>query len=305
MIAQPEATDLSPPQPPGRGRSIVLALVAHGALIAALTLGVQWNRTADPTPVVAELWARIPREAAPREQAPAPVPAPPAAPAPALAPPTPPAAEADIAREREKRREALIKERERERQREEALARQRKAEAEKVAARKAQAERAEQEKANRERETKAREEQRRKAEDAARRKAADEQAETARIEAQRQENLRRMAGLAGATGAEGARGAAESSAGPSAGYAARVEARVRPNIVFADADRIQGNPAAEVEVRCAPDGTILGAPRLVKSSGLRAWDDAVLRAIEKTEVMPRDVDGRVPSPMLIVLRPKR
>ncbi len=75
--------------------------------------------------------------------------------------------------------------------------------------------------------------------------------------------------------------------------------------VFADADHIQGNPSAEVEVRTAPDGTILGSPRLVKSSGVKAWDEAVLRAIEKTEVMPRDVDGRVPAPLLIELRPKR
>ena len=34
-----------------------------------------------------------------------------------------------------------------------------------------------------------------------------------------------------------------------------------------------------------------------------AWDDAVLRAIDKTEVLPRDVDGRVPSSMTIDFRP--
>jgi colicin import membrane protein len=56
-------------------------------------------------------------------------------------------------------------------------------------------------------------------------------------------------------------------------------------------------------VRAAPDGTILSR-RLVKSSGLKEWDDAVLRAIDRTEVLPRDVDGRVPSPIVIDFRPR-
>ena len=66
---------------------------------------------------------------------------------------------------------------------------------------------------------------------------------------------------------------------------------------------IAGNPAAEVEVRTSPDGTIVGQ-RLIKSSGNKAWDSAVLRAIEKTETLPRDVDGRVPSQIVISFRPK-
>ena len=63
------------------------------------------------------------------------------------------------------------------------------------------------------------------------------------------------------------------------------------------------NPAAEVEVRAAPDGTII-ARKLLKSSGVKSWDDAVLKAIDKTEVLPRDVDGRVPAVMVITFRPK-
>jgi len=58
-----------------------------------------------------------------------------------------------------------------------------------------------------------------------------------------------------------------------------------------------------VEVRLAPDGTIVGK-RLVKSSGVKSWDEAVLRALDKTEVLPRDVDGRVPSPVTIEFRPR-
>jgi colicin import membrane protein len=80
-----------------------------------------------------------------------------------------------------------------------------------------------------------------------------------------------------------------------------VQARVHPNIVFMH--DVSGNPKAEVEVRTSPDGTIVGK-KLVRSSGVKAWDEAVLRALEKTEVLPRDVDGRVPSPVVIEFRPK-
>ena len=104
-----------------------------------------------------------------------------------------------------------------------------------------------------------------------------------------------------ATGAEDAKGTAMRSAGPSDSYAGRIQARVRPHIVFTD--DVSGNPKAEVEVRMAPDGTIVSR-RLVKSSGVRSWDEAVLRALDKTEVLPRDVDGRIHTPLIIEFRPK-
>ena len=56
-------------------------------------------------------------------------------------------------------------------------------------------------------------------------------------------------------------------------------------------------------VSIAADGTITGR-RLVKSSGSKEWDDAVLRAIDRTGELPRDIDGRVPSPILIEFRPR-
>ena len=96
-------------------------------------------------------------------------------------------------------------------------------------------------------------------------------------------------------------GSAERDSGPSAGYASRLAARVRPNIVYPD--QITGNAAAEVEVRTSPDGTIISR-RLTKSSGVKAWDDAVLRALDKTEVLPKDIDGRVPSIIPFSFRPR-
>jgi colicin import membrane protein len=117
---------------------------------------------------------------------------------------------------------------------------------------------------------------------------------------QREENLKRMMGQAG-TGSPTATGTAPREAGPSASYAGRIIARVKPNIFLTD--EVPGNPAADVEVRCAPDGTIVGR-RLVKSSGNREWDEAVLRAIDRTAVLPSDTDGRVPSSLSITFRPR-
>lgn len=117
----------------------------------------------------------------------------------------------------------------------------------------------------------------------------------------RQENLQRMAGLAGSTGATSSTGSALRSAGPSSSYAGRIRARIKPNIVFAE--NLVGNPVAEVEVRTAPDGTIVGS-KLLKSSGSSSWDEAVLRAIEKTEKLPRDTDGTMYPELVITFRPK-
>ncbi|VWX62889.1 Cell division and transport-associated protein TolA (fragment) [Burkholderiales bacterium 8X] len=117
--------------------------------------------------------------------------------------------------------------------------------------------------------------------------------------------LKRMQGMAGASGAENATGTALKSSGPSGSYGGKVAAAVRPNVTFPDADLVSGNPGAEFDIRLAPDGTIVGAPVLVKSSGLPNWDDAALRALQKTEKLPRDVDGTVPSRLTITLRPKR
>ena len=127
-----------------------------------------------------------------------------------------------------------------------------------------------------------------------------EQAEADRVARQREENLKRLLGQAGATGGPNATGSAQRDAGPSASYAGRIVARVKPNIVLTDT--VPSTLRAEVEVRAAADGTIVGR-RLLKSSGNSTWDDAVLRAIDRTEILPRDTDGRVPSPMVLVFTP--
>ncbi len=127
-------------------------------------------------------------------------------------------------------------------------------------------------------------------------KALEEKKLAEQKEAERQKNIERMAGLAGASGTPSSQGSAMQSSGPSSGYAGLIKGRVRPNLVFPG--NVSGNPLVSVEVRLAPDGTVLGRPRVLKSSGNKEWDEAVVRAFEKTEVLPRD-SGKIWSPLVI------
>ena len=273
--------EFAPPATPGIVRAMGLAIIAHMLLVAALTWGVRWKRDAVIVTAEAELWSAVPQTAAAKlvEAPPPPEPVVKAAPPPVIAPKLP---DADIALERDKQR--LIKEKREAKDKE----------AEKLKAAK-DAQQAKEDKAEKALDDK------KKAQEklAAAKQAAD--ADAKKSEMQRQENIKRMAGLAGATGSATATGAAQQSSGPSPGYAGRIRARIKPNIVFT-AD-IAGNPTATVEVRVSPDGTITSR-KLIKSSGNAAWDEAVLKAVDKTEVLPRDIDGQVPASMEISFRPK-
>jgi colicin import membrane protein len=328
MPAATDRIEFAPPPEPAAARGFIFAIVAHLLLLLALTWGINWKRESENVVAEAELWSSVPQQAAPRVVTAPPLPAPAPVPAPAPAPPPPPppasrvvepppapapAKQPDIALEREKKKQELA-----ERRREE-LERQKKIEARKLAEERERDKKLEarrkQEELEREKKLEAlkkqeelkrqqlaqkaaEEKEKKKKEELAKAKARQEEA---RIAALREENLRHMRGLANATGAPSSTGAAPRAAGPSDSYAGRIRARVKPNITFTD--DIAGNPTAEVEVRMAPDGTITNK-RVVKSSGVKSWDEAVLRALEKTEVLPRDVDGRVHSPLIIEFRPK-
>ena len=126
------------------------------------------------------------------------------------------------------------------------------------------------------------------------RESQEAKADEARAAQQREANLRRMMGQAG--GSAGSTGTAAHNAGPSGTYAGKLIGAIRRNIVFTGTPT--GNPVATVEVTAAPGGSIISR-RLAKSSGHKDWDDAVLRAVERTGSLPRDTDGRVPSPVTI------
>nr|WP_256490028.1 cell envelope integrity protein TolA [Ideonella oryzae] len=311
-----------------------MSLLAHLLLVLGLTLGVQWH-TADPEGVTAELWSAVPQiAAAPQGQTDG---------QPTPTPPQDTAAQAEQARQaqEEARQEARQQQAEAaaERATAQKAAEQKAAKAAQAAAEKAQEER--EAELARERDQRAREKRQqaerdaREKEKAAQAKAAEEKAakdkaakeqaakeqadkdrqakqdqqrQAKAAEAARQDQLRRMAaqlgspnGVAGANGAQGSTGTAQRTSGPSANYAGRLKAYIKPNIV--QLDSIDGNPRAVVEVRCAPDGSIIGR-RLTHSSGNHDWDETVLRAIDRTGKLPRDVDGTIPPTMEIGFTPK-
>lgn len=271
--------DFNSPAPrQGLLRAYGLALLIHGLLLAALTWGVNWRRSDTSPSVEAELWSTVPRQAAPPLVEPEPTPEP-APPPPPLKPPLkveePRQSEADIALAREKERQ--VKE-------------------------KLEQARLEKEKLAREKEREQQEREKKLAEEKKKKELEAKRKEEAEAKQRRDESIKRVAGMADATGAPTATGNAQkSSGGISSSYAGRIRARIKPNIVFPD--ELATNPSAEVEVRTSPDGTIVWR-KLVKSSGVPSWDEAVLKAIDKTDTLPRNEEGVVPSPMTIVFRPK-
>ena len=306
----------NPPPADNLRLGTAVAVIAHVGLIAALAYGVAWKREEIAT-VSAELWSAMPHQAAPAAPPPAPAapPPPPEPPAPAVkptpTPPPPPAPpkvaepppppaprEADIAREKadKRRREAeaaekaekAAKEKAEKKAAQQAEQKAEKQEAEKQAARKQEAER-------------------KAAEKAAAAEKAKEAAQLEKAAKAREDNLKRLQrqlgeGSDGAAppspprattgpGTGSAGGNAAQSSGPSAGYAGRLRAYLKPKLVYTG--RNIGSTPAVVRLRVAPDGTILSR-ELIKSSGQADWDQAVLDAIDRAGIVPRDTDSRVP-----------
>jgi len=317
------------------GLGAALALLAHAGLIGALALGLNWRLPTQDAVVSAELWSAVPQAAAPTPAvepppAPAPTPAPtPPRPAPERRAEPPPPSPADSAAARataqaaERDAEIALEKKAQQKKAQQALAlreaerrldeeRQRQAQAEalrlkqklddkRVADDKAALRKKEQQA----KDDKAREDKRQKdaaEQRAAAEKALEDKAQEVVVAKQRQENLKRMLGQAGAaasgTGGATATGTAAKDAAPSAGYAGKIRKAIKDSII--QANKVPGNPVAEVEVRCAPDGSVVGR-RIVKPSGNAAWDETVLRAIDRLGSLPRDIDGRIPSTMLLVL----
>lgn len=318
--------EFAPPAQPGVGRAWAVAGIAHVLLFMALGLATAWKTQPQTLQAEAELWSATPQAAAPRLQEPLPEPEPEPKPEPEPTPrakptpPPPPAPDPEVERrdaqialekkkQLEKKKEAEKLKAEKEKAAKEKIAKE-KAEKEKAELKRKEREKEKDEKAQKEKqakdkaakEKKAQEEKEREKTKAADKAKADkaEKADAARADALRQENLKRMQGMAGASGGENATGSALKSSGPSASYGGRLVGRIKPNITYPG--DVVGNPRAEVEVKVAPDGTILSR-RIVQSSGNKAWDDAVLRAIDKTEILPKDTDGRVPPVIVLGFRP--
>jgi colicin import membrane protein len=74
-------------------------------------------------------------------------------------------------------------------------------------------------------------------------------------------------------------------------WANRIRGKVRGNISLPPA--ISGFPKAEFELELLPDGSIAREPRLTKSSGIPALDEAIKRAILKSDPLPLPAKAEV------------
>jgi colicin import membrane protein len=266
----------------------------HALLVAALWISVKWN--VEPTgAVVVELWGGPPAGPA---AAPEPlVVAPPAAPV--RSEPEPEKPDADIVLQQEKKR--LEAERR--------LEEQRRLEAE----RKSQAEQK-----RREAESKRLAEEKNRL-DAERRKQAEAMAQAAerRREDERREAVRKAeearmlaqaaggspgGSTAGSAGGRPGGTAAAGAGGGDASYAGQLIALIRPRIAFAVPENTPASVYAEFQVDLLPTGEILAVKKL-KASGLPGYDEAVERAIRRTDPFPRKRDGTVERTVIIRFRP--
>jgi len=328
-----------PPRERGTLRSFGLAIVMHCLLLLFFLHGIQWQNSA-PVGAQAELWTAEELN----QPVVQPTPQPPAPVVPKVVTPPPPddadiALQEAKKRQQQAQEQALLAEQERQKQlqlQQQADARlqqeratqaklaQQKADAQKLAQQKADELKQQQLKDQQLKDQQAKDQQlkdqqakqQQQQAQAAQQKAEEQkeqkakQAADAKAKAQadkaRAANLARLQGSAagqtdGANGL-GSTGTGTGSGGTGAGYSDKVRRKVQPNIVFVPSS-IDGNPAAVVALHCAPDGDVLEA-HITTSSGNAAWDDAVLRAVQKSGQMPRDTDGKTPSNFTITFRPK-
>jgi colicin import membrane protein len=318
MNRKKSAYPLQPPRERGTLRAFALAALMHILLGLFLYHGIHWQNST-PAGAEAELWTAVPDQ-------PTPTPAPP----PRTVAPAPPVKDeqADIAMLEKKRqqqeaaaRAAQLAEQERlklqaqqeaEAKRQQQLAEQQAAQmaaAQKLKQQQAQQEKMKQQLAEQEKlkQEQLKQQQLKQQQLEAQKKAdaektakaktqAEQQAKQKQLDEERRTRLAQLQGLAGesATG----NGLAKSGTGSGSGgnamspsYQDKVQRRVRPNIVWTG--DTQGLETV-IAVRCSPTGTLLSAT-IKRGSGNAQWDDAALRAVQKSDPMPVDTDGRAPG----------
>lgn len=256
-------------------QSLGLAGLVHLLLIAFLWIGVQWQSHVTPVEEV-EVWDLTSRQAAP-------VAVPEPEPEVVKEEPEPPKAEPvlredpEIALEQERQRKLLEKKKIAEQE----LAK--KKVEEKLAAEKLKKEKLA------------------KLED--KKKLAKEKALQDKIF---QENMQRMNQQVAKSGS-GSIGDALKSTGSHRGdpnYAAKVSQKIRANTIYVINDASSNNPTVEFAIQLFPDGSLRGPIKKVKSSGVIAFDQAVEKAIDKSQPFPRDKSGEVPASLSIIHRMK-
>jgi len=268
----------------GKWTALMLALFVNLLFIAVLVFSVSWQNR-EPEAVSAELYApppvSTPRPQPKVEPVQPPKIEPPPEPKPVPKPPTPIVEKPDT-------HEADI-------------ALKAKRDAERKAQEQAERERVEQERERREAEAKKAEEKRQ----ADARQRQQQQLETMRAQAQRETQLRaqaeresqmraqaeRESQLRAQADAEARGRAAQAAAGAARNksqldWIDKIRSRIRGNINLPP--DIVGNPEAIFDVVQLPTGEIIDV-KLRKSSGVRAYDDAVQRGILKSSPLPKPV----------------
>lgn len=288
-------TDHSPytvPKEPGRWRAITLAAAVHVALLVFFWIGIDWQ-SATPVAVKAEIWDLQAKEAAPLPPEPEPIPQPKPEPKPIVKeepkaePIKPEPPKVDIALEKEKKRK--------EQERKEKLV-----EEDKEKKAKQKAEQDKQDKLKEQEAEKKKVEQQKKAD--ADKKRLQDKRDQELSDKRRAEELSRMTGAIG-SGGSGQAAKSQGSGRADGAYADKIRARIRSNTQFMVPAELSGNPPVEYDVELLPDGSLRGLT-LRKPSGLPGFDEAVKRAIEKSQPFPKDQSGSVPGRLTVVHKPK-
>lgn len=267
------------PKEPGTKRAVTYSLGAHLLLILLLTVGLSWKNSS-PSGVEAELWdsASVPKfeetkveEPVKEERAPT-------------------DEKADIVSKKQKKEEP-----------------KKESKPEKVTPKVEQKPEPKPKEKVKEEKPKEKSKEKETSKDKPKEKESTKPGNATTNAAQDKERADRLAKLRAAAGAEsgsgGTTGTGVGSGGTAPpGYADRVRKKIKPLITF-NASQVNGNPAVSVYVELAPDGNILNK-RIVKSSGLEDWDNAVMKALEAAGSLPKDEDGKVPRQVNLIFKPK-
>jgi colicin import membrane protein len=130
-------------------------------------------------------------------------------------------------------------------------------------------------------------------------KAKAEAAEQAKLDKLRDAEMKRMMAGAGGTG-EAAKSTAPKS---DPGYLAAISSKVKSSTSYSGSTDVPGNPAAEFIIEQLPTGEIMNV-KLSKSSGVKAFDDAVEKGIIKASPLPKKKDGTVVRTVTIAFKMK-
>lgn len=242
-------------QEPGQWKAGALALLVHALFLGLMVFGVSWQNR-EPAAVEAELWSSLPNAATkPLPPPPPPEPEPRPEPKPKVVKPEPPPeVKPDKAEIELEAKEAKRKEEEKKRKEEEL--------------------KQEKEKQKLEREKK---------EELEKKKKADQE---------KADRLREQQAQADARKAQADAVAAQQAARARAveGYVGKIIAKIRPRIVDQPCLPL-GDPEVRFAITLMPTGELLFDPKLVKSSGASACDQAIERAIMLAQPFPKPDPG--------------